>query len=373
MPGLSPMRLGPVPTAGFADADALRALGPGGIAAAEGGMAEELAQARTVEAYHQCRKVYASETDPAGPWLTQSNGTRVPPPSLAFFRDLRAEFANSEPRRHKPAEFSGGRGGRKNVPLYQLWREPGTLEESPWRALTYAESRRLYCKEYARLAEGTDELVRLRNLHSAGFNLDVWGYDGQEGWETMVPWDWDESCGQNEGAGWYKAHMAHGRIPYDDLSRPFGHEMVLLLLIEAVDNNYPWKYSQDDREEAATRAVLLKNWEHLRDRLCVLLGSTGVKAQDGTIRSLAEELRPLLRNNRLQGVRGATHGGGFVDAEDTRPVLSALMLEYFIQSELLRTSKDPRGYNRAFIFPTLVHVEGADAPVAGWCKKFSVA
>ena len=80
----------------------------------------------------------------------------------------------------------------------------------------YLECRYFYCKFYEELASKEKDFKYLKDKINQGYNLNIVGYDG------------------------YKPEGSYLDM-YMDISRPFGHEMVLYTMLTEDDRNkYPW-------------------------------------------------------------------------------------------------------------------------------------
>ena len=160
-----------------------------------------LPDALNLENYHQFAKVFAVDADaernPTAAWKMQRN----------------RGYEDATPHRHSPSAASAS--GNKNVPLFSVYYDLKTGEE---RKFSYLQCRYFYCHWYERIALKSTKFEELQRLLREGTNLQIVGYDGY-------------------AEGVTKPLFKH----YEDVSRPFGHEMVLLtLLVEADRRNYPW-------------------------------------------------------------------------------------------------------------------------------------
>ena len=154
-----------------------------------------------LENFHQGNKVFLSEVDPE---------TNEPLP--CFFETQKLMYEDETPHRHKPTAVHN-HTKNKNIPLYSIWtRASGERVQK-----TYLESRQFYCNYYERLATVTPEFKKLKQMLNDGYNLQICGYDGYEIIDSI---------------------SNH----YQDISRPFGHELVLYTLLTIDDvNEYPWR------------------------------------------------------------------------------------------------------------------------------------
>lgn len=205
--GLSPMRLGPV----------------------RHGQAS-LPDAMNIENYHQCNKVFPNEILPNTPCDCPRSARWAHMKAAPIFYSKRLQaYLDVVPHRHKydDAKLKAANKayvkGNKNVPLYSV-HEIGNEE----RHFTYVESRYFYCIQMETLIGSTRqaEWQRLQDYLARGYALQIVGYD------AFRPTATDSD-----------ALYAH----YQDGSRPFGHEMVILTILclpNAADR--PWhRYNAD--------------------------------------------------------------------------------------------------------------------------------
>jgi hypothetical protein len=161
-----------------------------------------------IENYHQFNKVFPRDVD-------QDGGVK---PDFYTIRD--AAYRDPVAHRHKYPQ-DRGLGGNKNIPLYSIHVKPDGTKKS----FTYLQSRYFYCHQYELLAKQTADFATLKRWLDMGFNLQIVGYDGYPVTKTL----WEH---------------------YNDISKPFGHELVLysLLAIENADD-YPWnRFYRENRE-----------------------------------------------------------------------------------------------------------------------------
>lgn len=150
-----------------------------------------LPEALNLENFHQSNKVYASEVD------VNAN------PTEQFFQLQQAMYVDKIPHRRKEI------ADNKSAPLYSLWkRSDGSLQR-----LTYFQSRQFYCHFYEALVRDLPEFKRLQSLLDQGYNLQIVGYDAYPVTKSL------------------EEH-------YCDVSRPFGHELVLYSMLM---NEAPWR------------------------------------------------------------------------------------------------------------------------------------
>jgi len=122
-------------------------------------------------------------------------------------------YRDHVPHRHKYArKFLKGLTGNANVPTCSIHYDKNGKE----RRYTYLQSRYFYCHYYERLAKKEPQYIRLVKYINDGYNLNIVGYDGYDVTNTL--WKY-----------------------YNDISRPFGHELVLYTLLTVNDSrDYPW-------------------------------------------------------------------------------------------------------------------------------------
>lgn len=150
--------------------------------------------AKNLENMHQFGKVFPSELDENKNirkefYITQKNG-----------------YLDPIPHRHKLT--SNG----ENVPLFSIWIDKNGKENR----ISYFESRQFYCNFYERIALNTESFKYLKNKLDNGYNLNICGYDSYQPEKTI------EEC-------------------YKDITKPFGHELVLYTLLTYNENEYPWR------------------------------------------------------------------------------------------------------------------------------------
>lgn len=113
---------------------------------------------------------------------------------------LQAKGKNNPPFKNK--------GPNKSIPLYSYW-----FGEK----LSYLEGRRrIYCPIYERLVRKTEAYKDLEARVERGENILIIGYDGYP----------------REGKTWKQC--------FEDISRPFGHEMVIACMLEN-RRPFPWE------------------------------------------------------------------------------------------------------------------------------------
>lgn len=175
----------------------------------------DLPPSLTIENLHQFNKVFPSELDKKGN------------PDSRWYKTREEAYLDPVPHRHKPAAKSAKSGAKgkinKNIPAYSIWVLPDGSEQR----LTYFESRQVYCTYYERLAKKTKSFKKLRSLKKSGTNLQIIGYDGY-----ALPDD--------EG----KSMKRIFEKCYLDITKPFGHELVLAALLILDVKEYPWRKYQ---------------------------------------------------------------------------------------------------------------------------------
>lgn len=157
--------------------------------------------ANNLENLHQFNKVFPSEVDKDNNPLPQ------------FYETQRKAYEDDIPHRHK--ESATG-----NIPLYSIWRN----EDGGETRLSYFESRQVYCHYYEKLAKQTDVFYDLCEMLAKGYNLNIIGYDGYP--VEQQPREEHYQCLER---------------CYRDISRPFGHELVLYTLLTETEEHYPWR------------------------------------------------------------------------------------------------------------------------------------
>ncbi len=156
-----------------------------------------------LENFHQFSKVFSSEVD------------KNQNPTKEFHQRRVAAFHDKEPHRHK---FSikemekVSKNGNKNIPLYSTFPD----KDGNNRKFTYLESRYFYCHFYQLLIPLEEDFNKLIDLIKNGYNLQIVGYDGYPITQDL-----------------YQHYL--------DISKPFGHELVLYTLLTVEDETkYPW-------------------------------------------------------------------------------------------------------------------------------------
>jgi len=166
--------------------------------------------ALNLENYHQSSKCFKHETDSKGD------------PKEEFWMLLKERYQDPEPKRHKfDKKILQQQNQNVNVPLFtvRVWQD-GTVHR-----YNYLECRYFYCKQYELLAPQTESFKKLKSLLQDGVNLQLIGYDGYP---------------VNDSP------MNH----YLDTTRPFGHELVLYVMLTEEDpSKYPWNVFKTQHPE----------------------------------------------------------------------------------------------------------------------------
>lgn len=157
-----------------------------------------LPDSKNLENFHQGNKVFPHEVGEDGE------------PTAEFFA-MQLEMYNSEvPYRHKPNLI----GVKINVPRFSIWVTPDGVRHK----LSYLQSRQFYCNYYERATSENPDFLRLKTMIADGYNLRLVGYDA------------------------YPTTRDSAETNYNDISRPFGHEMVLYTMLTTEDpTTYPWR------------------------------------------------------------------------------------------------------------------------------------
>lgn len=188
--------------------------------------------ALNLENFHQGNKVFPSE---------DSGGV----PTAEFFATQKQMYLDHIPHRHKKTatelKDSGTAGvkGKNNVPLYSVWIQG----DSKLLKLSYFESRQFYCTFYERLvttppskgaaseSQAFKDFTYLKRLKASGYNLQIIGYDA---YPVNLSQAKDPAIAETENTEILLKC-------YQDISQPFGHELVLFTLLVLKDRkNYPW-------------------------------------------------------------------------------------------------------------------------------------
>lgn len=155
--------------------------------------------ALNLENFHQGNKVFKPEV----------SGGKFPNFNILkrFFDTQKKMYMDPIPHRHKE-EAKG-----KNVPLCSIWVD----KKKKIHQISYFESRQFYCNFYERIALKSEGFKKLKELLKDGYNLNICGYDA------------------------YEITVDDVEKAYLDISKPFGHELVLFTLLMCKKNQYPWR------------------------------------------------------------------------------------------------------------------------------------
>ena len=155
--------------------------------------------AKNLENFHQGNKVFSDEVD--------ENGN----PTNAFFTTQKNMYNDEIPHRHKK-NATKINGQNKNIPLYSIW----ILQNGTKQRVLYFESRQFYSNYYERHVKNDANYLLLCDKIKNGYNLQICGYDAYIVEKTV------------------EDH-------YLDISRPFGHELVLYTMLTHKESDYPWR------------------------------------------------------------------------------------------------------------------------------------
>lgn len=168
-----------------------------------------LPDATTIENYHQFAKFWRFELD------DESN-------ILEKYKLERIKAYTAEPVRHKYDKKTLLQYNKNiNVPEFSMYYDKDGNEHR----YNYLQSRYFYCHFYELLAKLEPDFTKLEKLINLGYNLNICGYDGYDITNNL---------------------MEH----YLDISRPFGHELVLYTML-TIDNPdyYPWNIYYNENKE----------------------------------------------------------------------------------------------------------------------------
>ncbi len=178
---LSPKSLGPVPT----NCDVLPA-------------------AKNIENFHQFAKI----------WDFELVDGKVPD---SIIKARVQAYESYIPHRHKYDSKTlklHTAGGNINIPLFSVYYD----NENNEHRYTYLESRYFYCHWYEILVQKENQYKLLLERIKNGYNIEIFGYDAYPVSEQMKLYN----C-------------------YMDISRPFGHELVLYTMLTiTAKEEYPW-------------------------------------------------------------------------------------------------------------------------------------
>ena len=166
--------------------------------------------AKNLENFHQFAKFWKFELDEDGNVKEEHLNYRV------------EGYKSEIPMRRKyPKTEISKRNNKKMGQEFALFYDQNGNE----RKYTYLEARYFYCHFYERLVKKENDFKKLKKALENGFNLNLVGYDGYHV-DTSL---WE--C-------------------YNDVNRPFGHELVLYTLL-TIENpeDYPWNRFYREYEE----------------------------------------------------------------------------------------------------------------------------
>jgi hypothetical protein len=176
----------------------------------------KLPVAKNLENFHQFNKVF--------PWEVDEEGKILP----IFFETQLNAYNDSTPHRHKipPKDIQSKKRSLNdtsniNIPLFSVHlNSKGELKQ-----FSYLESRFFYCHHYEQHVKILAQFLHLRHLLKDGYNLQIVGYDAYP----------LEKIGDTE------SNVDMFKRFYSDISKPFGHELVLAAMLIIEDpSQYPW-------------------------------------------------------------------------------------------------------------------------------------
>lgn len=180
--------------------------------------------------------------------------------NFVFMTKRREMYRDSEPHRHKypkkeiisanKAFVTGkkrSRGELVNAPMYSEW----LLPDGRPLHITYVESRWYYCHYLSEGIRDKADMVMLRRRLANGWNLQIMGYD------AYTPDALDA-----------ETLYRH----YEDPSRPFGHEMVIMTMLALQDESvWPWNVYHAKHRQIYDGSLWLKQeteeMEELRKKM----------------------------------------------------------------------------------------------------------
>ena len=150
-----------------------------------------------LENFHQGNKVLESEVGADGVVTKEFYDTQV------------QMYNDKEPHRHKQ------KCSKTNKPLFSIWKDLNGKEHK----IDYFTSRQFYCNFYDRIVLTDKNFLKLRKMIKDGYNLMIVGYDGFSVDTTKSIDD-----------------------IYKDVTKPFGHELVLYtMLVYEDEKDWPWR------------------------------------------------------------------------------------------------------------------------------------
>lgn len=166
-----------------------------------------LPPAKNLENYHQFAKVFKFEI----------NENKVTPEAMAY---RIKGYKDTTPHRHK---YDRKMLNEKNVniPEFSVYYN----KEGEERRFNYLQCRYFYCYWYEKIAKETESFKKLKHKLNNGYNLNIVGYDGYNVEKPLM------EC-------------------YLDISRPFGHELVLYTMLTVdEENDFPWNvYYKENKD-----------------------------------------------------------------------------------------------------------------------------
>ena len=168
-----------------------------------------LPDAKNLENYYQSAKVWKFELDDEGNINDE------------YFQRRIKVYNEKTAYRHKYTKKELLENGANKIPEYSVYYDK---EGNPHK-YDYLNSRYFYCKFYETLVKDNEDLEYLKQKIKKGYNLNIVGYDG------------------------YKPEGSYMDM-YKDTSKPFGHEMVLYVLLTEDDpSKYPWNQYYNDNKK----------------------------------------------------------------------------------------------------------------------------
>jgi len=198
MPSLSPMSLGPVKHGQPGIVDALN-----------------------IENFHQFSKFFSEYETKEEFVKNQANGFADSVPHRRKFpgdnKSATNKSATNKSATNKSATNNKKTGGKGGVaPQYFVWIDKSGQEHLLKGKQGYVESRQFYCNFYDRLVRNLPDFLKLKDLVSKNYSLQICGPDA---------YDINESIEKS----------------YLNPSRPFGHERVLYTMLTEDESNWPWR------------------------------------------------------------------------------------------------------------------------------------
>lgn len=171
---------------------------------------------KNLENFHQFNKVF--------PWEVDENGEILE----CFFKAQTDAYNDEQPHRHKFSLNEIKKRKRDtndktniNTPLFSVH----MTKDGQLKKFSYLESRFFYCHHYEMMATKLEQFLQLKDMKQKGYNLQIVGYDAY----PLLKLNPDESDVE-----------MFDRF-YNDVSKPFGHELVLAALLILDDPlTYPW-------------------------------------------------------------------------------------------------------------------------------------